>query len=176
VAVGPHELLCHAGVTHRQLDELQVDPSQRSDAPRVAAALEARFQAAARAHEGGRFSLPGLHTPGDAEREGDGMLYHRAARVAGPRRFDPATLPAGLTQAVGHVRDKKSRELLGVAPELGVDGPLRTLLVREGHLDYRRGVLAGGPEVARVVFVDGGMQHAPRAAYELLDLMGWSPA
>ncbi|MEJ7732816.1 MAG: hypothetical protein WKG00_26890, partial [Polyangiaceae bacterium] len=90
--------------------------------------------------------------------------------------FHPRDLPLGLTQAVGHVRDAKTRLLLGF-DGAAADGPLRTLRVRGESLDYRFGVGAhGDATTATMVFLDGGMLHARPEDYQLLDLDAWAPA
>ncbi len=104
------------------------------------------------------------------------MLFHRPAKrpdlgsPAAGRRFLPGRLPIGLTQAIGHIRDKKCRELLDANEQPPLDGPLRTLQVRSGTVSYARGVMAGGPDAATMIFLDGAMLNADARAYELLDL------
>lgn len=175
-AFAPGVLLSHAGLTSRDLEELGVERTRSHDAAFIARQLQARFDAAALTYEGGRFVLPPLYLPGDAEREGDGMLFHRAGKDAGARRFHPRDLPVGLTQAIGHVRDAKTRLLLGIEGA-AADGPLRTLRVSGDTLDYQFGVGARGDATsASMVFLDGGMLHARPADYQLLDLDAWAPA
>jgi hypothetical protein len=106
------------------------------------------------------------------------MFFHRPVRPmdapqAGTlrRRFDARRLPPGLTQAIGHIRDKKCRKLLGANLDEGRDGPLRHLIVRSDALAYALGVPGHATDdAARVLFLDGGMREAPVSAYELLDL------
>lgn len=179
LAYAPHDhlLLVHAGVTAPQLRAVGIDPS--SGARAIAAALDARLADAVRAWPGppARLEVAGLHRPGDAKNgEGGGVLYHRAARdlEGSDRRYDPRQLPVGLAQAIGHVRDKKQRELLGPEWHDGAepaDGPIRHLTTNGAEVRYRRGLPDGiDPGVATVLYLDGGMKHAAPVDYELLDL------
>jgi hypothetical protein len=167
-------LLLHAGVTSTQLQQLGIDP--RGGATSIARGLERHLADAVRAWPGppARFEIPGVHRPGNAiSGEGDGVLYHRAAYQQKPRRFDPRDLPRGLVQAIGHVRDKKSRQLLGsewtdgAAP---VDGPLRYLVTDGTKVHYAKGRPQYDPTVATMLFLDGGMNYTAPASYELLTL------
>ena len=171
-----HLLLVHAGITAPQLQAVGIDPA--SGARAIAGALDARLMDAVRAWSGppARRDIPGLHRSGDAKGgEGGGVLYHRAARsVDSDRRYDPRALPLGLAQAIGHVRDKKQREMLGEGWHDGaepLDGPLRHLVTDGAEVRYARG-LPDGIDRARatVLYLDAGMSHAPVDAYELLDL------
>lgn len=179
-------LLCHAGVTTDDLGLLGLEGEECRDARAVAATLNAALGAALAAWDGRTaFAVPGLHQPGSArDGESRGILVQRPTHPSrgkpslftGPprRRFDPRLLPAGLTQAVGHIRDAKCRALLGPwgdgAP--AADGPLRHLRAQGDDVRYRRGVpteLASG--TATLVFLDGGMNFvADLAHYELFDL------
>jgi len=181
-AAAPDVLVSHAGVTVDDLARVGVRPGPGS-APAAADALNAALAASFAAWDGRRPLVvePGLHRPGGAGREGGGLLYHRAADperfdgFAGPfrRRYDPRRLPAGLTQVIGHVSDRKSRELLprwadAVAPRVGV---LRHLVTDGRAVRYAHGPPPRrGPGEAAVVFTDGGMKACPPADYELLDL------
>ncbi len=182
-------LLCHAGVTHDELQAVGVPAAASTDAEAVAHALNEALAAAVRDWKSGPLAIPSLHRPGDASAEGGGMFYHRPARVEGEvrsellrRRFDARRLPAGLIQAVGHVRHKKCRELLGVstpasAPVESSNGPLRHLRVRGDEIAYAVGV---PPETvhdaATLLFLDGAMAQARIEDYELLDLDARTPA
>lgn len=178
-------LLCHAGVTRRDLDRVEIFAT---DAPAIAAALDERLAAAVANWRGGPLVIPGLHTPGSAaDGEGGGVLYHRPRdswcdphEFDGPfrRRFDPRQLPAGIIEVVGHIRDGKCRELLGPycddAP--AEDGPLRHLHVAPGRMRYRRGAIGEiGEDERALVFVDGGMGYGGGPRYELLDLTTMAP-
>ncbi len=128
--------------------------------------------------------LGALHQPADGETDGRGIFYQRpshplAARAElfiGPprRRFDPRFLPLGLTQIVGHIRDKKARELLGAwtdhrRPE---DGRIRHLVTDGRSVRYRFGLpdpSASTPRSA-MIFADAGMNFVPAERYPLLDL------
>ncbi len=167
-------LFLHAGVTTPQLEQLAIDP--RGTAHTIASALDAALAAAVDAWPGPpeRLVVAGVHLPGDAASgEGDGMLYHRAGREPKARRYDPRTLPRGLVQAIGHVRDKKSRELLGaewtdaLAP---LDGALRHLTTDGTAVRYARGLPPSiDPSLATLVFLDGGMAHTDPTRYEVLE-------
>jgi hypothetical protein len=186
-AAGADFLLCHAGITVDDLDHVGVRPAQRAHAPRVAAALNAALdQAVSDWSDGEVLAIPYLHQPGHAKTgEGRGIFVHRPslpdgrgstpADFEGPprRRFLPESLPLGLTQAIGHIRDGKCRKLLlpHDPDEPLVDGPLRHLRLREGELRYARGLPdAAEPDAATLLFLDGGMFWAAAADYELLDL------
>jgi hypothetical protein len=180
-------LLCHAGVTSDDLAAIGLPPERHRVARAVARALNDTLDAAVDEWNGREpLAIPGLHRPGGAGRgEARGILLHRPGHpdvhpnpklYAGPprRRFDPRWLPRGLTQAIGHIRDKKCRDLLGpwadgASPE---DGPLRHLRVRGESVLYTRGVPEDpDPSAAALLFIDGGMNFIPDPdRYELLDL------
>lgn len=176
-------LLVHAGVTQPDL-ALLGDPVP-GDAASAAAALNRFLDERVAAWRDGPLELGPLHLRGTAQAGlGGGILFQRPANPATDarfaqsrrRRFDPRTLPPGFAQAIGHIRDKKCRELLAgwlddAPPE---DGPLRSLLVEGEAVQYRRGAIAG----ARLYFLDGGMNYLPGDAlgrYELLDLETRAP-
>nr|WP_246357467.1 metallophosphoesterase [Pyxidicoccus fallax] len=178
---GPGLMVLHAGVTHEDLDVAGLPPARRSDAGAVAQALNAALDVAVAAWREGPLVLPGLHRPGDAAGgEGVGIFYQRpslkpedAERVRGTprRRFDPRRLPAGLTQVVGHTRDKRIRELLGLGPAGAKDGVVRHLVTDGTRVDYDHGAPPPPkPNEAVVVFTDGGMRECPPEAFELFDL------
>lgn len=179
-AAGPELLVLHAGVTREDLAVAGVAEEHFSDAHRVAAALNQALDAAVDAWKGGRLIVPRLHHPGSADYgEGRGIFYHRPSlhpdeaertRVTPRRRFDPRRLPAGLTQVVGHTRDKRCRELLCLPGEVR-DGVLRHLVTNGERVTYAHGTLSGlGAREAALIFTEGGMGHARVEAYELLDL------
>lgn len=190
-ALGPTLLLNHAGITLDELSALGLPPSCAQDAPRLAHALNLALDTAWALRSPGRpLHLPGLYRAGSAAgREGAGMLYHRAMLSGGVlgdvggtiprRRFPPARLPHGLTQVIGHVRDKKSRELLGQRALRARDGVLRHLTVAGHRIDYAHGTRAlARPDEAVVLHIDGGMRSCPTGDYELLDLdalKAWTP-
>ncbi len=174
-AVADDLLLTHAGVT---LDELDALGASFTDAHAIADALNTALESAVASWQSGPLSVGALHQPGDAAGEGVGMFYHRPVRVQGPvqrghlrRRFDVRRLPRGLTQAVGHTRDLKSRKLLQLDEAGAADGRLRHVAIEGEEI-----VLGAGrpppatAESAVLVFLDGGMNDVFPASYELLDL------
>ena len=181
-AAAPDFLLIHAGVTPEDLDGIDYagDPA---DAVAIAGAIQDTFEDAIVAWDGEEpFSLAPLYRPGSyALGESRGIFVQRPADPAvgelplfdGPprRRFDPRILAQGLTQATGHIRDQKCRDLMPVwsNDEKPYDGPLRHLWTNGTRVSYRRGPapLDAG---AVLLFADGGMNHADPADYELLDL------
>jgi hypothetical protein len=186
-AAAEHLLVLHAGVTREDLREVGLPESQWAHAPSIADAFDRALGTAVAAWKQGPFSIPGLYHPGSAAYgEGRGIFYQRpslrpedaAWRAATPRRrFDPHRLPPGLTQVVGHTRDKRSRELLGLPPEEARDGVLRHLVTDGTTLRYRPGAPSPtGPGEAVLVFTDGGMRESPLELFELLDLDTRAPA
>ena len=186
VAVAVDVVACHAGITGYELAALGYD-GPAGDATAVAAAVNTAFDQAVALWAGrGRLSSEILHTPGDAARgEGGGMLYHRPANPevtgepetytgANRRRYDPRKLPIGLTQIIGHISDRKCRDLLGdwvdgEAPP----GAIRHLETDGSEVRYRPGIpapLTGARDRARLVFIDGGMNKVPVEDFEILAL------
>ncbi|MFO0597238.1 MAG: metallophosphoesterase [Myxococcaceae bacterium] len=177
-------LLVHAGVTQAELAGLQPGAAPAT-AEAAAQQLNAFLDQRVDRWEDGPLDLTPLHRPGSA-RGGiaRGVLFHRPARppetpdpqFEGPprRRYDPRHLPAAFPQAIGHIRDKKSRELLkdwaDAAP--AADGPLRSLEISDdGGVRYRAGTHPG----ARLYFLDAGMSHVSPQRYELFDLDARAP-
>lgn len=179
-------LFVHAGVTTLELGALGLGAAAgpTAIADRLNAALD---DAVARRNErGGPLVIPRLHVPGDGAREGSGTLYHRPSlglddkerrelsRPPPRRRYPLEALPRGLVQVVGHIRDKKCRELLAPIADAHApaDGPLRTLIVDDDGARYLRGVQRGPPAGATMLFLDNGMAHVQRhpETYELLDV------
>lgn len=82
-------------------------------------------------------------------------------------------------RGIGHIRDDKCRQLLvrwhdGSGAS---DGPLRHLSTDGREVRYARGVpVRWSEDVAGIIFLDGGMAHAPLDRYELFDLDGGAPA
>ena len=182
-AAAPDLLLVHAGVTHHELETLGVPPSERHRAETVAEALNGALARAVEAQGAAPLAIPGLHQPGTAaEGEGGGAFFHRPADPAlgalasfsGPtrRRYDPRHLPAGLTQAIGHVRDPKCRALMPAWSDEppAQDGVLRTLRTDGRRVAYQRGVHAAEPGQAALWFLDAGMAHVSPDRVPLLDL------
>ena len=166
-------LLVHAGVTTEDLEPL--GPIGH-DAPSIAAALN-RFldERVAKWKGDTALDLSPLHELGSAsDGEARGILAHRPANPAASkgvdlvgRRYDPRQLPSGITQVIGHINDKKCRELMGdwaksKTPELGT---LRGLEIG-GREDYHLGCL----DHDRLLFLDGAMHQAEAVEYELFDL------
>jgi hypothetical protein len=166
--VSGNVLLTHAGVSTRELKLLGLlDPDARAVAERLNAFLDEKVAA----WREGPIDLTPLHMHGDSSGEGGGMLYHRASlrpddASARRRRFPPSELPRSLTQVIGHVRDKKTRELLGLTAGGDRPGTLRSLTVTDHGVDYVHGV----EKTAQMIFVDGGMKECPARDYQLLDL------
>ncbi len=180
-------LVLHAGVTREDLSTVGLTESTWRSARAVAEALNAALDSAVAGWSGGPLVIPQLHHPGNATYgEGRGIFYQRASlrpedaphRAATPRRrFDPYRLPPGLTQVVGHTRDKKSRELLLLPEHKGQDGGVRHLVTDGTSLRYDFGAPPpSGEDEAVLVFTDGGMREAPLESFELFDLDARAPA
>jgi hypothetical protein len=95
------------------------------------------------------------------------------------RRFDPRWLPTGMVQAIGHIGDRKCRELLAPwAPPVAEAtlGCLRHLRTDGREVSYAVGApgcrLAGE---AAMLFLDGTMASAEPGGYQLLDLVTLGP-
>ena len=175
-------LLIHAGVTPRDLETIDYE-GDFADARGIADAITDVFARTAANWDGETpFSLLPLYRPGSYQTgESRGIFVQRPADPAvgelplfdGPprRRFDPRELTLGLTQATGHIRDQKCRDLMPVWSDDDPprDGPLRHLWTDGRRVSYRRGAPPEDPG-AVLVFADGGMNHAAPADYELLDL------
>jgi hypothetical protein len=174
VAPSPHLLLVHAGVTVEDLELLR--PAPVADATAIAKALNGFLDARVAKWKGeGPLDLAPLHIPGSAASgEASGILAHRPAnpqvRKLEPgdrRRYDPRSLPLDIVQVIGHINDKKCRELLGMwverkPPEPGV---LRGLKIGDS-VKYHMGC----DKDDRVVFLDGSMHQVAPFEYELYDL------
>jgi hypothetical protein len=172
VAAAADLLLVHAGIT---TDDLELLGMSQVGAVEIATALN-RFFDSRVAHwkAEGPLDLSPLHELGSAkDGESRGILAHRPANPAikkidrASRRYDPRTLPAGLTQVIGHINDKKCRDLFGdwadsPTPEFG---SLRGLQV-EGQVRYHLGC----EENDRLLFLDGAMNQVAPVEYELFDL------
>jgi hypothetical protein len=189
-------LLCHAGVTSEHLSAIGVAPAVQSDAAAVSTALNASLDAAVAAwlqDPSQPLHIPHLHRPGSrATGEGGGILLHRPARpdknttaLSGndedpnlfSRRYDPRRVPRGLIQVTGHVRDAKSRALLGpwAVDAPGPEGQLRSLTIDGDRVEYRRGTPRREPGLTAMVFTDGAMAQTPLGGYEVLDLNTLGP-
>ncbi len=175
-------LLTHAGVSTHELDMLSLDPVERRDPTAVSSALDDKFARAVRQWRGDPFAIPSLHSPGSSQGEGAGVLYHRfttqapdrwSTRVDGlRRRTHVSALAPALTQAIGHVRDKKSLQLLGLDATHATVGRLRSLVVDDGRWHYAPRVepSAPSPDASVLVHLDGAMLDCDPDAYELYDL------
>ncbi len=191
LADGRAALLTHAGVTSREL-ALLGHPRATPDA--IAAALEALLGAAVervRADwSSGTFtplSLAPLHVTGGDGEEGGGLLYHRpsnpdrpdadpawALAPTRPRRFDPRTLPRGLTQVAGHSGHAKCVHELGpwvaAAARARKHGGIRTLRVDGDTVTYDLGIATPKDDVADLILVDGELRRVPANEVALLPL------
>lgn len=185
-APSDHVLCVHGALTPDDLVMAGVAEPQHADAHAIATSLNRFFDAAVEKWDRtSPLDLRPLHQA-QSLRTGDGrgILYQRPAHperaeaheVAGPprRRFDPRTLPRGLTQVVGHIRDSKCRELLApwVMEPPRPEGALRHLVTDGRRVVYRAGPphTPVGASEACVLFTDGGMNHAEPERYALLDL------
>ncbi|MFY0581911.1 transcriptional regulator [Cystobacter fuscus] len=186
-AAAERMIVLHAGVTREDLHAVGLSESLHSHASTVAEILNQALDSAVAAWTRGPLHIPGLYRPGDATYgEGRGIFYHRPSlspedtlhRDATPRRrFDPRRLPLGLTQVVGHTRDKRCRELLVLPHDTPHDGVLRYLVTDGTTIDYRPGTpRASHPGEAVLLFTDGGMRESPLEAFQMLDLDTRGPA
>jgi len=179
VAPAADLLLVHAGVTATELRWLQVE---NRDAFTTAAAINRFLDERVERWPGeGPLDLTPLHEQGAAKAgEAKGMLFHRAANPSvkevgrADRRFDPRTLPRGISQGIGHISDKKCRELLGdwVEPNPITYGKIRGLTLDQDAVRYRLGARDGDA----LFYLDGGMNHVPPDQYELFDLRRRQPS
>ncbi len=179
-ASAERRLHCHAGVTGPHLAALGLEPRAWADAPRVAEALNAALDEAVAAWVDGPLAIARLHRPGSrATGEGGGLLYHRPANPAlgagsalGEllgRRFDPRQLPRGLEQVIGHIGDRKCRQLLGAWAQgaAAQPGQLRHLVVQGDVPSYRAGPSATSPDgtTSLLSFTDGEMSRTAPEHY-----------
>jgi len=190
---GRTALLTHAGVTSRELGLLDITAAPL-DARAIAAGLQARLAAAldevrADWQRGActPLSLEPLHVPGGRGEEGGGLLYHRPSNPerddagkawrlapARPRRFDPRTLPGGITQIVGHSGHAKCVHELGpwVAEPAKArkHGGIRTLRVAPDRVLYDMGIAPRADDVADLILIDGELRRVPAREVALLPL------
>ncbi|HEY0195428.1 MAG TPA: hypothetical protein VGC42_30140, partial [Kofleriaceae bacterium] len=93
---------------------------------------------------------------------------------ARPRRFDPRTLPLGLTQVAGHTGHHKCLEELGdwstARARTRPHGGIRTLRHDGRAVTYDLGVMAPAPGVADLILIDGEARRVPPAEVDLLPL------
>jgi len=194
--LGREALLTHAGITTRELRLLEL-PESAAPAE-IVEALTRRLSEAVesvRADWEARRTVPlnlePLHIAGQPPDEAGGMLAHRPAdphrcgdqrpvdiawefRVDRPRRYDPATLPLGLVQVVGHTRHRSSLRELGrwatPAAASASRAVLRTLTVWDGGARYEVGCVAGRPGDAVLVMVDADINAVAAEAVPLLSI------
>jgi hypothetical protein len=185
-------LLSHAGVTGRELAMLGAEAEPAA----VAASLQAHLAAAVDQvrDDWGRgvptpLSLEPVHLAGVPGEEGGGLLYHRpsnpgrrgadrpsAPPLAGarPRRFDPRTLPLGLTQIAGHTGHNKCLDELDGWATPGAfrrsHGGIRTLRLAGQTVTYDLGIAAPAPGVSDLILIDGEIRRVPASEVELLPL------
>jgi Calcineurin-like phosphoesterase len=189
---GRRALLTHAGVTGRELAMLGAAVEPRT----IAAQLQVRLaEAVDRVRDDwttGRptpLSLEPLHVAGIPGEEGGGLLYHRPTNpdrrgadrswqlaCERPRRFDPRTLPVGLTQIAGHTGHAKClSELDGWATPAARGRPhggIRTLRLAGETVTYDLGVAAPADDVADLILIDGELRRVPADEVALLPLTG----
>jgi hypothetical protein len=179
-ASAPGLLVSHAGVTREDLLTLGIAQDRHNNAHAAAYALNDALDTAVENWKTGPLTVPGLYQPGSRELgEGVGIVYHRPStrpedagrtRQSPRRRFHPLHLPLGLTQVIGHTRDKRARELLGLPPASAHTGGLRHLVTNGKTFTY-----APGPpprtewEDAVLVFTDGGLNESPLESIEFFD-------
>ena len=188
---GRSVLLTHAGITSRELEMLGLAGARMPLA--IADALQAHLAAAVdrvrddwQRGELAPLSLAPLHVTGGQGEEGGGLLYHRPSNPAQgdkawrldpsrPRRFDPRTLPVGLTQIAGHSGHAKCVAELGpwATPKAKArkHGGIRTLRVGTHGITYDIGVAPPSPDdVADLILIDGELRRVPAVDVALLPL------
>jgi hypothetical protein len=187
---GREALLTHAGVTTRELALL----GSEADPKAITAALEAQLVAAVDAVRDDwqrgtstPLSLEPLHVTGGRGEEGGGLLYHRPSNPdhdnadkawslaeTRRRRFDPRTLPKGVTQIAGHSGHAKCVHELGPwvaeSAKTRKHGGIRTLRVRGEHVRYDMGIAPPDDDVADLILIDGELRRVPAIEVELLPL------
>ena len=187
---GREVLLTHAGVTTRELALLG---SEEAAPHAIAAALEAHLKTAVdavrsdwKAGTNTPLSLEPIHVTGGKGEEGGGLLYHRPSNPdhegadkawslapTRPRRFDPRTLPLGVTQVAGHSGHAKCVHELGpwVAEPAKArkHGGIRTLRVKGEHVVYDMGIAPRDDEaVADLILIDGELRRVPATEVAML--------
>ncbi|CAN5132004.1 hypothetical protein BH11MYX1_BH11MYX1_12700 [soil metagenome] len=186
-------LISHAAITERELEMLGLAGVREAHA--IAAGLSAHLASAVAAvrpaWQAGtidQLDLAPLHITGCAGFEGGGLLYHRPSNPATgalfdkarPRRYDPRTLPRGLTQIAGHSGHAKCVFELGdwctQAARARKHGGVRTLTVHGHHVVYDL-VRAGAPlprardeHSAELVLIDGELRRVAADEVDLLPL------
>jgi len=189
LADGRTALVTHAGVTTRELALLGVHAEPFA----IAAALERSLAQAVdrvrpqweRGVHTAALSLEPLHLAGVAGEEGGGLLYHRPSNPerpdastfspTRPRRFDPRTLPPGVTQIAGHNGHAKCMHELGDWVQPGAraraHGGIRTLRVVAGAVRYDLGVAPPAREdAADLILIDGELRRVAASDFALLEV------
>jgi len=188
---GRRALITHAGVTTRELGILG---HEEADPRAIAAALEAQLVTAVdevrqdwQAGTARPLSLEPLHVTGGCGEEGGGLLYHRPSNPdhgardkawslapTRPRRFDPRTLPVGITQIAGHSGHAKCVAELGPwvaeSAKARKHGGIRTLRVQGEEVVYDLGIAPPAEGVADLILVDGELRRVPATEVALLPL------
>ena len=190
-------LLSHASITERELELLGLGGVH--DAHAIAVALRDHLVRAIDAVRSDwnagtitPLDLSPLHVTGGAGFEGGGLLYHRPSNPATgslfdkarPRRYDPRTLPRGLTQIAGHSGHAKCVHELGgwctAAARAREHGGVRTLTVEGDAVVYdlvraAEPFLAARTEhAAELVLIDGELRRVASGEVDLLPLAGLS--
>ncbi len=188
---GRGALLTHAGITNRELGMLGAPAEPHA----IADALQAQLTSAVDRVRGDwmhgiptPLSLEPIHVAGIAGEEGGGLLYHRPTNPdrpdadrswelapARPRRFDPRTLPVGLTQIAGHTGHNKCLFELGAwstdAARGREHGGIRTLRLAGQTVTYDLGVAEPASDVADLILIDGEIRRVPATEVALLPLV-----
>ncbi|MCG8417235.1 MAG: metallophosphoesterase [Proteobacteria bacterium] len=186
-------LFCHAGVTLDDIEALGLDIHRPLHAGEIADALNRALDERVAGWAGEALDINNLHRPGDREYgEGRGIFYHRPSNPAVEydstlfhgtyrRRYDPRRLPLGVVQVIGHINDRKCRQLLGpwADDETAIPGMLRHLTTDGASVRYTSRL----PEIwpphidsrsALMIFTDGQMNRTAPDTYELLDISAWA--
>jgi hypothetical protein len=191
-------LLSHAAVTERELVMLGLagarDPRTIADALRQH--LRHAVDAVRTDWQGGTITaldLAPLQITGGGGFEGGGVLYHRPSNPATgslfdkarPRRYDPRTLPRGLTQIAGHSGHAKCVYELGAwctdAARARKRGGIRTLVVDDTEVVYdlvRAAEPFAGPRDdrrAELILIDGELRRVAAGEVDILPLTSLDP-
>lgn len=114
------------------------------------------------------------HRPADPERRGSDRAWELAP--GRPRRFDPRSLPLGLTQVAGHTGHKRCLiELDRWATDAArgrAQGGIRTLRWTGQTVVYDLGVVDPVSGAAELILIDGEVRQLPAAEVALLPLAG----
>ncbi len=191
-------LLSHAAVTERELGMLGLVGAR--DAHAIAGGLREHLRRAVDAvradWQAGTITpldLSPLQITGGGGFEGGGLLYHRPSNPATgslfdkarPRRYDPRSLPRGLTQVAGHSGHAKCVYELGAwcteAARARKRGGIRTLVVDQTQVTYDL-VRAAAPFTsaraehrAELVLIDGELRRVAAGEVDILPLESLDP-